>query len=354
MSRAIELADGQLGRVAPNPAVGCLLVRDGEIIAEAATADGGRPHAETQAIEKAGDCRGATAYVTLEPCAHHGKTPPCAEAIVKAGIKRVVIAVRDPDPRTSGRGVSILKNAGIEVIEDVMSDEAALLNRGFFLTITEKRPLIALKIASSADGKIALADSKPILITNEETREYTHYLRSRYDAIAIGSGTLIADDPMLNCRLPGLEKYSPTRVILDRRLRITPNHRIAATAREIPSWVFTDLLDRHTGESRYPEKTKELMAAGATIFPYDNWLKTLAENGITRLMVEGGAELAANLLPLADELFWFSAPLAIGDDGIKAFPPLDKGEAEKLPMQLVETRFFGDNQLRYFRRHNGF
>ena len=219
MRHALTLAERALGRTAPNPAVGCVIVsRDGHVVGRGRTQDGGRPHAEAVALTQAGDAAtGATAYVTLEPCAHHGQTPPCAEALANAGIARVVASVEDPDPRVKGKGFAMLRAAGVEVVTGLLEKETTELNAGFFLRITENRPLVTLKIAQSEDGKTARAgDDK--WITGEEARRFSHLLRAKHDAILIGVGTALADDPELTCRLPGLEKYSPLRVVLERIL----------------------------------------------------------------------------------------------------------------------------------------
>ncbi len=225
MQAALSLARRNLGQTWPNPSVGALVVKDGRIIAQGWTARGGRPHAETQALDasRRSTRKGATLYVTLEPCSHHGKTAPCTEAIIKAGISRCVIACRDPNPQVNGKGIEQLKKAGIEVIEHICEKEAREINRGFFSVIEKKRPYIALKIATSLDGKID-CPQKP-WITGEQARAYGHLLRSRYDAIATGIGTVLADDPLLTCRLPGLEDRSPVRIVFDSTRRCLPQQK---------------------------------------------------------------------------------------------------------------------------------
>ncbi len=293
MRIALSLARRNLGQTWPNPAVGALLVKDGQIIAQGWTARGGRPHAETEALGDAGDlAKGATLYVTLEPCTHHGKTPPCTDAIIKAGIARCVIACRDPNPLVNGKGIEQLRNAGIEVIEDVCKNEAAAINCGFFFVIEKKRPYVALKLATSRDGKIAGGEKR--WITGEQARAYGHLLRSRHDAIATGIGTVLADDPLLTCRLPGLEDRSPVRVVFDRQERLPRDSQLAKTADTIPVWVMAQPL---------PEA-----------------LAALAQKGITRLLVEAGQKLSTAFLlnGLIDRIYWFRAPIEIGEGGLSA------------------------------------
>jgi diaminohydroxyphosphoribosylaminopyrimidine deaminase/5-amino-6-(5-phosphoribosylamino)uracil reductase len=301
MRIALNLARRNLGQTWPNPAVGAIVVKDGMIIAEGWTARGGRPHAETQALEDAGAlAKGATLYVTLEPCSHHGKTPPCADAIIKAGIRTCVVACRDPNPQVNGKGIKQLHDAGIEIIEDICKQEARDINCGFFSVIEKKRPYIALKIATSMDGKIT--DPNNRWITGEQARAYGHLLRSRYDAIATGIGTVLADDPMLNCRLPGLEDRSPVRVLFDRQHRLPKNSQLAKTAGDIPLWTM---------DSSLPDA-----------------IHALTEKGITRLFIEGGQKLSAAFLQsgMVDRIYWFRAPMVIGDKGLSAI-----GLAEAIP-----------------------
>lgn len=297
MRRALDLAKRNLGQTWPNPAVGCVIVKDGNIIAEGCTARGGRPHAETQALQQAGSAaRGGDMYVTLEPCSHHGKTSPCTDAIIAAGIKRCFIACRDPNPKVNGQGIARLQFAGIEISEGIGGEEARDINRGFFSVIENKRPYVALKIATSSDNKIS--GGKDRWITGEEARNFGHQLRARFDAIATGIGTVLADDPLLTCRLPGLEDRSPVRVIFDRRGRMPKKSQMQQTAAQVPVW---------------PLKQPNLEEA----------LAYLAGQGITRLLVESGQKLSAAFLDegLVDKVFWFRAPITIGEAGLAA-PPL--------------------------------
>lgn len=289
MRVALSLARRQLGQTHPNPNVGAVIVKDEQIIAHGITASGGRPHAETIAINNAGDkAIGATMYVTLEPCAHHGKTPPCVDAIIAAGIKTVVIACRDKNPKVKGNGVTALKNAGIEVIENICEKEALEVNQGFFSVIEKTRPYIALKIATSLDGKITSPNQR--WLTGEAARNYGHLLRSQYDAILTGIGTVLADDPLLTCRLAGLENRSPERIVLDRNDRMPKNAKLLNDGHE--SWVMSQEL---------PEVIEEI-----------------TKRGITSVMVEAGAKLTTSFLEcgLLDKVYWFRAPLVIGEEGL--------------------------------------
>jgi diaminohydroxyphosphoribosylaminopyrimidine deaminase/5-amino-6-(5-phosphoribosylamino)uracil reductase len=295
MRVALSVAAPNLGQTWPNPCVGAVVVKDGQIIGVGVTAKGGRPHAETQAIAQAGTyAAGASLYVTLEPCCHHGQTPPCVDAIIAAGIIRVIVACKDPNPLMSGRGIELLTKAGIEVIEGVCEREALLLNRGFISVITKKRPYVALKLATSLDGKIATRSGQSQWITSEKSRQKGNLLRSRYDAIATGIGTVLADDPMLTCRIAGLEDRSPVRVVFDRQGRLPQHSKLMKTAADTPVWVMASTLEDAMGE--------------------------LAERGITRLLVEAGAKLSTAFLQsgLVDRIYWFRAAVLIGNDGLSA------------------------------------
>jgi diaminohydroxyphosphoribosylaminopyrimidine deaminase/5-amino-6-(5-phosphoribosylamino)uracil reductase len=331
MAIALRLARRGLGTVWPNPAVGCVIVAgtDGaaRVVGRGWTQPGGRPHAETEALGRAGEAaRGATAYVTLEPCCHTGKTPPCTEAIKSAGIARVVAAMADPDERVSGRGLKALEAAGIAVECGLGEAEAADINAGYILHRTAGRPLVTLKLATSLDGRIATHRGESKWITGEESRAAGHLLRARHDAIMVGIGTATEDDPMLDCRLPGLEERSPLRIVLDGHLRLPLTNRMVATARELPTWLIT----REGGD----EGRKDLLAeAGVEIFempadteerpPLAGILSLLAESGVTRLLVEGGSHLAAAFMAedMVDRIEWFRAPLVMGGDGVPAIQP---------------------------------
>ena len=240
MRAAFALARRGLGNVWPNPAVGCVLVSDGRVVGRGWTQPGGRPHAETEALRRAGAlARGATAYVSLEPCSHWGRTSPCADALVAAGVRRVVAALEDPDPRVSGSGITRLREAGIAVETGLGAAEAAEINAGFLTLQRLGRPLVTLKLATSLDGKIATVTGESQWITGPPARAYAHKLRAEHDAIMVGTGTVLADNPQLTCRLPGLTVRSPVRVVLDRHLRITSTAHVIAEARQIPTLIVT-------------------------------------------------------------------------------------------------------------------
>ena len=328
MEAALALARRGLGRVWPNPAVGCVLVREDEggpvVVGRGWTQRGGRPHAETEALFRAGAAaNGATAYVTLEPCAHTGKTPPCADALIKAGVSRAVVAMEDPDPRVAGRGLKRLEKAGIGVTLGVCEEGARDVNAGFVFRVTKKRPLVTLKAATTLDGRIATASGESQWITGDAARTRGHYLRAQNDAIMVGIETAIADDPGLTCRVPGLEGDSPVRIIADSSLRIDPSSRLVSTAVETPTWVVCAV-----GADR--ARIEGLTKRGVTVIEarpdtdgrpeIADILTQLAERGITRVLVEGGGQLSAAFLKagMVDRLAWFRAPSVIGGDGIPA------------------------------------
>lgn len=324
MDAALALAARGLGRTWPNPAVGCVLVRDGVAVGRGWTQPGGRPHAETEALARAGSlAEGATAYVTLEPCNHYGKTPPCSLALIAARVARVVVACQDPDPRVAGGGLARLREAGIAVATGIREAEALALNEGFFNRIQHARPLMTLKLATTLDGRIAARTGASQWITGPTARAWGHGLRASHDAIMVGIGTALADDPELTCRLPGLEARSPVRVVVDSRLRLPVASRLAATARAVPTWIVT--RDDHD-----PAKAAALAACGVAILPVAAdpagrpdplaLAAALAARGLTRVLVEGGATLAGSLLGagLVDRLEWFRAASLIGGDGLPA------------------------------------
>lgn len=352
MDMALGLATRGLGRVWPNPAVGCVLTRDGAVVGRGWTQDGGRPHAETEALRRAGEAaRGATAYVTLEPCAHYGKTGPCADALAEAGVTRVVAAIQDPDPRVSGAGMDRLRKAGIAVETGIRAAEAAEVNEGFLKRVRLGLPLVTLKTAASLDGRIAAHTGHSQWITGAAARARAHLLRAQYDAILVGGETARLDDPELTCRLPGLEHASPVRVVADGRLRLSPDSKLARTAREVPVWILTR-------EDADPAWAGALEQAGVELLrvpvgpdgalDLDAGLRCLAVRGITRVLVEGGARLAGALLArrLVDRLCWFRAPVLIGGDGIAVLPPFGIGRMEQaLRLRLLSADPVGDDVL---------
>lgn len=352
MRLALALAARGLGQVWPNPAVGCVIVRDGRVLGRGWTQPTGRPHAEPVALTQAGDAaRGATAFVTLEPCAHTGKTPPCATALIGAGIARLVCATTDPDPRVSGKGIAMLRDAGITVDQGVLEPEARLLNAGFLKRVETGLPHLTLKLATSVDGRIATANGNSKWITNAASREYVHHLRACHDAILVGSGTALADDPDLRVRLAGQSHRSPVRIILDTNGRLSTDSRLIKTAHETPVWLCHD-----------SEKACDHLAAnGVSLIgcrttrgrlDLRDVLKSLAARGITRVFCEGGGTLAAGLINagLVDELITFQAGVLLGGDGIPATGDLNLNSvAEATRFTRIETRSFGDDTMSIWR-----
>jgi diaminohydroxyphosphoribosylaminopyrimidine deaminase/5-amino-6-(5-phosphoribosylamino)uracil reductase len=337
MRAALLLAERGLGRVAPNPAVGCVIVdADGHVVGRGWTQRGGRPHAETEALRMAGAAaRGGTAYVTLEPCSHHGKTPPCAEALVAAGIKRCVVALKDPYPEVNGRGIQGLQDAGIEVEVGLLGAAAEEVNLGFLTALRDNRPMVTLKIASSLDGRIATKSGDSKWITGELARAHGHRLRATHDAILVGSGTVLADDPELTCRLPGLEDRTPVRVILDGRLRTPLTSKLVTGAKQVRTVVITNRGQDKKKRQPYQDAGVEALAVigdqdGHPNPPYV--LAALAELGITRLLIEGGATVAAAFLQanLVDRIHWFRAPGVIGGDGLASIAEIGLDRAEHM------------------------
>ncbi len=328
MGLALALGERHLGLTAPNPSVGCVIVNDGIVVGRGWTQPGGRPHAETEALARAGAAaRGATAYVTLEPCSNWGRTPPCTKGLIEAGIGRVVVGCVDPDPRVDGKGIAELRESGIEVVLGVREAEALAQNLGLYRRIRAGRPMVGLKLALSMDGRIATRTGDSRWITGEAARAFGHRLRASHDAIMIGSGTALADDPELSCRLPGLEDRSPLRVVMDRRGRLPTESRLLATADRLPLVHVT--------------------AADGDTSP-DAVLTRLADQGITRLLVEGGATLATSLLRagLVDRLYVFSAPVLIGGDGRAGVESLRVDRmAEAGRWHVAETRLLGPDRF---------
>ena len=346
MAHALRLAARGLGNVWPNPAVGCVLVRDGVVVGRGWTQPGGRPHAEVRALEQAGAAAaGATAYVTLEPCAHHGQTPPCAEALIAARVSRVVTALTDPDPRVSGKGHAMLRAAGVAVTEGVLTAEATRLNAGFLKRVTQGLPLVTLKLATTLDGRIATASGESRWITGPQSRRMVHALRLSHDAVMVGSGTAHADDPDLTVRDMGAQRQ-PVRILLDRLLKHTPESRLGRTAREHPVWLLH-------GPAAPEPASKAWEAMGATLIEIPETaghldltaaLRALAAKGLTRILSEGGSTLAAALIraKLVDNLAQFTAGALIGAEGHPALGPLHLAALASAPrLTLRETQTLG-------------
>ncbi len=360
MRAALALARRGLGNCAPNPTVGCVVVRDGRVLGRAVTAAGGRPHAEPLALAMAGaEARGATVYVTLEPCCHHGRTPPCTNALIAAGVARVVVATRDCDPRVNGQGIARLREAGIAVEEGLMAAEAEEVNAGFFARIRLGRPLVTLKLAATLDGRIATHTGESRWVTGEAARRAAHALRGRSDAILVGVGTVSTDDPDLTCRIPGFRTTPLIRVVADSHLRTRLTARLVATARDMPTWI----LARPDAD---PERRRALTEAGVTVIGVAptgagaglgvdlvQALHALAERGVTRLLTEGGAQLAAALLraDLVDRVAWFHAPAIMGADGWPAAQAFGVTHLAAMPRFVREaTRPVGEDVLTELRR----
>jgi diaminohydroxyphosphoribosylaminopyrimidine deaminase/5-amino-6-(5-phosphoribosylamino)uracil reductase len=402
MARAIEVSLRHQGQTLTNPSVGCVLVKDGKIIAEAVTAIGGRPHAERQALEIAGEAaRGATAYVTLEPCSHWGKTPPCANALVEYGVARVVVAVDDPDERVSGRGYSILRDAGIVVETGLLREEGKRALAGYLTRQVKKRPHVILKLAISSDGMIGRQGAGQVAITGHEARHAVHELRARCDCILVGIGTAIADDPELTVRIAGLEDRSPVRIVLDRKLELPLASKLVKTARDVPvivaalppsalpgispsrgeidgaplhqalkagEWETGQGFERADSplpisplEGEMPgraeggspdRKRQQLTDAGVEILEaptLEDLLHILAERGMSELLVEGGAFAAKSFLEadLVDRIMLFESPVVIGEGGIET--PLSRADIPGDYVLVSETAYGLDRCFDYER-----
>jgi diaminohydroxyphosphoribosylaminopyrimidine deaminase/5-amino-6-(5-phosphoribosylamino)uracil reductase len=356
MAAAIRLARRNTGLTATNPSVATILVRDDGagpfIIGSGVTAPGGRPHAEPQALAEAGRrARGATAYVTLEPCAHHGRTPPCAEALVTAGVARVVGAASDPDARVSGKGYAMLREAGVEVVENVLAAEAADALAGYLTRSVKKRPEVTLKLAISADGMVGRRDASQVAVTGEISRRQVHLMRAEADVILVGIGTALADDPQLTCRLPGLEARSPARIVLDRWLRLPLSGRLARSAGEVPLYLTPGPDVEEVRRRKYAETGINFLAAeidgGRVALP--ELLDDLAAQGFSTVLVEGGARVAQAFLDegLVDRLALFRGPGTVGADGVES--PLRFGETPKRFRTLREAVYGDDRYVEYVR-----
>jgi diaminohydroxyphosphoribosylaminopyrimidine deaminase/5-amino-6-(5-phosphoribosylamino)uracil reductase len=356
MRAALALARRGLGTTWPNPAVGCVVVHNGRVVGRAVTSPRGRPHAEPLALAAAGALtRGATVYVTLEPCNHWGQTPPCTEALIEAGVARVVVAMRDPDPRVNGEGLDRLRAAGIAVTEGVLQAEAREVAAGFASRVLHNRPLVTLKLAATLDGRIATSTGESRWITGEPARRVGHALRGRNDAVLVGVGTVLADDPDLTCRIPGFRPTPVVRIIVDTHLRTPLTSRLVATAAESPTWMLiragTD-PDRRRGFADLDVRVIDTQGAAAGV-DLAQGLAALAEAGITRVLVEGGAKIAAALLreDLVDRIAWFHAPSVMGADGWPAVQAFGLEYLAQMPRFVRRAmRPVGDDMLSEFDR----
>ena len=339
MQLALTLGRRGQGRTWPNPAVGAVVVRDGVIVGRGWTQAGGRPHAEPVALAHAGEAaRGATLYATLEPCSHVGKSPPCTDAIIASGVARVVSAIEDPNPEVAGQGHAKLRAAGIRVDIGPGAAEAAHDHAGHFRRIRDNRPHVILKLAVSADDMIGAAGRKPVTISGEAAKARVHLLRAHCDAILVGIGTVLADDPLLTCRLPGMEARSPVRVVLDRALRIPGTTKLVHSARETPLWVMTSNLAEAPAAMKLGAAGAQVIRVATTTTPPPGLdlaavLHALGEKGITRLLVEGGARVASSFVTagLVDEVWLLRGRDEIGADGVAALETLPLSSITQSP-----------------------
>ena len=357
MRIALGLAARGLGNTWPNPSVGCLIVRDGRIVGRGWTQVGGRPHAETMALQQAGPAaHGATAYVTLEPCSHHGRTPPCVDALIEAGVKRCVVAIEDPDNRVAGRGFDALREAGIELAVGCLADAAAELNSGFLINRERGRPAVTLKLAVSLDGRIGTHTGDSKWITSPAARMRSHLLRAQHDAVMVGSNTALQDDPDLTCRLPGLPRRPGVRIILDGRLRLSLTAKVVATARQTPTLIVTREDVDEDRRAAFEDCGVDVIAAPADDAGFPDLTAAMAilgERGLTRILVEGGGKLAASLIrsDLVDRMIWFRAPSVIGGDGLPAIAGFGIDTVAEAPRwRRVRADILGDDLLETFVR----
>ncbi|MDG3041902.1 bifunctional diaminohydroxyphosphoribosylaminopyrimidine deaminase/5-amino-6-(5-phosphoribosylamino)uracil reductase RibD [Roseicyclus marinus] len=356
MRLALNIGARGLGRVWPNPAVGCVIVAGGRVLGRGWTQPGGRPHAETVALAQAGAAaRGATAYVSLEPCNHHGLTPPCSHALVDAGIARIVVAMGDPDPRVAGRGLETLRNAGLEVVTGICADEAAAAHRGFLTRILHARPMLTLKLASSADGRIATATGESQWITGPEARRQVHAMRARHDAVLVGAGTARADDPSLTVRGLGTT-HQPVRVVLSRRLDLPMDSALMRSAAQVPVWLChgPDAPEAaRAAWDRAGARRIEVPAGPGGQLDLAQVMAALGAAGLTRVFCEGGGTLAAGLLSadLVDELVVMQAGIVLGAEGTPAVGAMGIAALAEAPrFRLRETRNLGGDVVAVWSR----
>ena len=361
MGIAIRMAKRGIGTTAPNPAVGAVIADEatGEVIARGWTQPGGRPHAEKEALARAGDrARGRTMYVTLEPCAHTGRVPTCADAMLTAGLRRVVCAIPDPNPVVSGRGFAQLRAQGVDVDVGLLADEARWVTLGHILRQTAHRPFVQLKMALDADGRIAAGDGAPVWVTGPDARAYAHLLRAAADAILVGSGTVLADDPELTCRLPGLASRSPDRIVLDTRLRTPASAKVYRqnTTKE-RVWIAASIGEAERDASVHAQGGALVFDVGSRdgrALDLDGLLDTLADNGITRLMVEGGptvwhAFLAAGFV---DEVCVVTAPARAAGPSIAVIEGDHAAFFARFKLHQVQSRRLGADRLAIYRRES--
>lgn len=357
MGAALALARRGLGQTAPNPSVGCVIAQQGRVVGRGGTAPGGRPHAEINALAMAGDqARGGTAYVTLEPCSFTGKSGPCTDALIAAGISRVVIGIRDPYPKVNGAGIARLRAAGIDVTEGVLREECEAVTSGFLSVQLRGRPLLRLKLASSLDGRIATVTGESQWITGAQARAAVQLMRGRHDAVMVGVGTVLADDPELTCRIEGVRSTPLVRIVVDSHLRIPLLSRLVAGVEQNPLWILhRDGADKLRCQALKQAGVKliELPASSAGVDLHVG-MKRLAEHGLTRVFAEGGGMLAAGLLraDLVDRLAWFHAPGVIGGDGFPAAQAFGVNSLSQMArFTPVSACRLGEDMLTQYTRH---
>jgi len=355
MRSAIGLASRGLGNTWPNPAVGCVIVRDGVVLGRGWTQPGGRPHAEVRALAQAGEAaRGATAYVSLEPCAHHGKTPPCAEALISTGVSRVVTALTDPDPRVAGRGHAVLRAAGIDVTENVEQEAARLANAGFLTRVMRGRPMVTLKLALTLDARIATATGVSRWITGPQARRMVHLMRAQHDAVLIGAGTARADDPDLQVRDLGITRQ-PVRIVADSRLGLNPECRLGRSIEDAPVWLLHGPQAPHFARNQWKARGARLIACDEDAMgrlDISHALQKLGEAGLTRVLCEGGGGLSASLVgaDLVDELAMFSAGHIFGADGTAALAAMGVTAISPDRWRLARSHSVGGDLFHLWRR----
>ena len=349
MKAALSLARRGLGTVAPNPAVGCLLVKDSMVVGRGWTQPGGRPHAETQALEMAGPAAfGAIAYVTLEPCAHHGETAPCAEALIKTGVAEVIVAVIDPDTRVAGKGIAALEQAGINTVVGVSEAEAAALNIGFFRKNTDERPSFTLKTAATIDGRIATRSGDSKWVTGPEARQYGHMVRAQNDAILVGVNTVLADDPSLDCRIAGLGHRSPIPVVLDSKLRTPTTSKLIKNAAQRAPIIICNKTDANKQQAAILTKLGAIIITVHNTRDIADVAKALVNKGLTRVLVEGGSKVSAAFLKAGycDKLLSFTAGKIIGADGLGSVGNMALAQLGDAPhLKLESVRKIGPDLL---------
>jgi diaminohydroxyphosphoribosylaminopyrimidine deaminase/5-amino-6-(5-phosphoribosylamino)uracil reductase len=356
MRAALALARRGLGTTWPNPSVGCVIVRDGLVVGRGTTAPGGRPHAELVALALAGEqARGATAYVTLEPCCHWGRSPPCTDALIAAGIARIVVAATDPDPRVNGQGLAKLRDAGVEVEAGLLEAEALDTLMGFSHRITLGRPMVTLKLASTLDGRIATQAGESQWITGTRARLVAHAMRGRHDAVMVGVGTVLADNPELTCRIAGFRPTPVVRVVADSHLRTPLTSRLLATTADIPTWFLLREGTNLAREEAFIDIGAKLIKIPGSSMGVDLTaaMTALGSAGLTRILVEGGGQLAAALLraDLVDRMAWFHAPSVMGGDGWPAVQAFGTASLDQMPRFRRDCiTALGDDMLSEFTR----